>query len=153
MLKTVLTNSKDKKALHTDDGWEYSPVIVTTTHAATKGNFKATSRASAGTTIVTSPNAGGSIVLTDIIVTTDKVNGATVTIHFTDGTNTIVIIDAVVTDAPCNIATSFVGRWHGWRDARIELVTVGTVKATVALGYFKVDANHTQDFSEWDAER
>ena len=153
MLKTVLTNSKDKKALHTDDGWQYSPVLVTTTHAATSGNFKAVSRAAAGTTIVTSPNAGGSIVLTDMIITTDKVNLATATVQFTDGTNTIVIIDATVTDAPCNIATSFVGRWHGWRDARIELVTVGNVKATVACGYFKVDALHTQDYSEWNAER
>lgn len=153
MLRTILTNPKDKKALNTDDGWEYSPVLVTTTHAAANGSFKAVSRASAGTTIVTQPNAGGSIVLVDLILTTDKVNGATVTIHFTDGTNTIVIIEAVVTDAPCNIATSFMGHWHGWKDARIEIVTVGTVKATVACGYFKVDINHTQEYAEWNAER
>ena len=153
MLKTILTNSKDKKALHTSDGWDNLPVLETTTHAAMSGSFRAVSRASAGTTIITSPNVGGSIVLTDLMLTTDKVNGATVTIHFTDGVNTIVIIDAVVTDAPCNIATSFIGHWHGWKDARIELITVSTVKATVACGYFKADALHTQDYSEWNAER
>lgn len=153
MIKSVLTNSKDKKSLHTLDGWEDSPVLVTTNYQSMQGSFKSVSRTTAGTTILTQPIGEGTIILTDLIVTTDKVNGASVTIQFTDGTNTVVIMLAQVTDAPCNIAIPFTGHWQGWRSARLEVVTVGTVKATVACGYFKLPKSKALEFSDWDARR
>lgn len=115
------------------------------------GRFKSSTRSSAGTTTVTSPDQGGSIILTDLIISTDKVNGATITVQFTDGTNTVSIFDGVATDAPINLALSFGGRWQGWRDARIDMVTAGALNATVAIGYYKYKDSLV--YAEWDSLR
>ena len=120
------------------------------------GFFKAVTRAaSAGTSIVVEPlSSDDSIQLTDLLFTTDKVNGTTATLRFTDGTDTINVIAADLTDAPCNIGTTFGGKWQGWAGARLELVTVGVVTATAACGYIRVDRDHTyQAFDTWDAAR
>lgn len=153
MIKSILTNSKDKKSLQTLDGWEDLPVLVIANYQSMNGSFKSIARSTAGTSTLTEPTGEGSIVLTDLIITTDKVNGASVTVQFTDDTNTIVIVAAQVTDAPCNIATTFIGHWQGWRSARMDMVTVGNVKATVACGYFKVSKSKSLEFSDWDARR
>ena len=115
------------------------------------GAFAAANRSSAGTTIITAPNDEGSLILTDLIVGADRVNGATVTVQFTDGTDTVVIYATDVTDAPANIGVSFGGRWQGWKDARVELVTVNAVNATVSLGYIKVPQG--LPYAEWDSRR
>ncbi len=158
-IKAVVTDAKTRKAIHTHkvlsevidtvDGDEI--YLVTAGFLQTHGTFKSASRSTAGTTIITSPNGNGSLILSDLIIGTDKVNGASVTVRLTDGTNTINIFSTVVTDAPANLALSMAGRWQGWRDARIELVTVGTVAATVSVGYVKVPVS--SPYSEWDSYR
>ena len=54
---------------------------------------------------------------------------------FTDGVETINIIVADSTNAPINLAIPFAGRWQGWRDARIDLITVNAV----APGYIATE--------------
>jgi len=117
------------------------------------GQFKAAYRSTAGTTIIVSPTTDGSITLTDMIISCDKVQNATITVQFTDGVNTIIIFLGSATDAPINIDIPFAGRWRGWKNARIEMVTVGTLKCNVAIGYYKINSINTQSFSEWDTER
>lgn len=153
MISAELRSAKDKKALHTYVGYDGYPILVTTTHAKHDGTFKAGQRSTAGTTVIASVNGNEAISLTDIIITTDKVNGATVTLQITDGVNTIVIAAANVTDAPCNIAVSLSGNWTGWQSAHVDLVTVGTVAASVSIGYFKVPADIALPFAAWDAKR
>jgi hypothetical protein len=153
MVKTRLVRGKDGKELHSYSGYDGDPVLVTTTHGANSGSFKSASRTGAGTSIVVAPDGLDGIVLTDLILTTDKVNGATATVQITDGVNTIVLISANVTDAPCNIALSFAGKWEGWQGARVEFVTVGNVKATLAIGYFKIMEDSALPFASWDAKR
>jgi hypothetical protein len=99
------------------------------------------------------PSTGHCIQLTDLIVTSDKVNGATITLRFYDGTNTVNIFVADVTDAPCNVAIPFQGTWRGWEDARIELVTVGAVATTVACGYMHLGKDHVLKYDKWNALR
>jgi len=115
------------------------------------GQFKAANRTTAGTTTVVEPLLDGSISITDLIISADKVNGATVTVRFTDGTNTINIYRGVTTDAPINVALSIAGRFRGWRDARIELVTTNAVDASVTLGYLKYA--DSVPFARWDKLR
>ena len=115
------------------------------------GQFKAANRTTAGTTIVTEPLLGGSIGITDLIVSADKVNLATVTIRFTDGTNTIILYRGVTTDAPINISIPIGGRFRGWSNARVELVTTGAVDASVTLGYIKYSEGLA--FEAWDKQR
>ena len=97
--------------------------LVMTTVAGTHGLFKSVTRTTAGTSIVTAPTPSGAIVLTDLIVTTDKTNATSVTVQFTNGIDTIVIMTGDSTNAPVNVAISFTGRIAGWKDARLEVIT------------------------------
>lgn len=118
------------------------------------GHFKSVYRGSAGTTTITEGDGEeDAIVLTDLIMTTDKVNAATATVRFTDGTNTVNLMAAQVTDAPCNITIPFRGHWQGWRAARLELVTVGVVKCTVSCGYYKIPKDKALSYNDWDSRR
>jgi hypothetical protein len=158
MLNVSLVNPLNKKALHIEEaykptvevtGEEVTPVIMTGAQA--HGTFTSGSRSSGGTTVLVSPKADGSLILTDLVLGTDKVNGATVTIQVTDGSQTEIVFATNVTDAPANLAIGFAGRWQGWKDARVELVTTGTVDATVSLGYIKVPGG--LPYQEWDSLR
>jgi len=153
MIKTKLTSGEDGKELLSLKGWDGRPILATTTYGAVNGSFKAATRSAAGTTTVVDAHGNDAIVLTDMILTTDKVNGATATVQITDGVNTIVLIAADLTDAPCNIAIPFQGHWQGWQAAYIDLVTVGVVTATLALGYFRIPWNKALTFGTWDALR
>jgi hypothetical protein len=149
MIKSILTNPKDQKSLQTLDGWEDYPVLVVTSYQNMKGVFKSVSRTMAGTSILTKPVGDGSIVLTDLIITTDNIPGSVV-IQFTDGTHTEIITSVYVTSASCNIATTFTGNWQGWEGARIEVVTDSLVKTTVSCGYFKLPNSKALGFDEWN---
>lgn len=153
MLKTSLVSQTDGKELCTHEGYKDRRFLIAQSYASVNGSFKSATRAAAGSTTITEPELGGSIVLTDLIVTSDRVNAAIITIRFTDGVDNVNIFVADVTDAPCNVATSFAGQWKGWKNARLELVTVGVVKTTVAAGYFKLPEEISLGFSEWDAAR
>ena len=153
MIKTLLISGRDGKELHSYDGHDGYPVLVTTTHAANDGTFAAATRTTAGTTAVIAARGNKGIFLTDLILTTDKVNGASATVRITDGTNTVTLISADVTDAPCNIALSFAGKWATWQACRIDFVTVGVVNATLALGYFRIPSAKALPYAEWNAKR
>ena len=153
MLKTSIVSQVDGQELCTHEGYVGRRFLISQSYASMNGSFKSASRAAAGTTIISAPELGGSIVLTDLIVTSDRVNAATITLRFSDGTNNVNIFVTDVTDAPCNIATSFAGQWKGWKDARMELVTTGVVKTTVAVGYFKLASEISADYGAWDAAR
>ena len=149
MLKTRLMAGKSGKELHSYEGYDGDPVLVTTTHAQRHGTFTAATRTSAGTTTMIAAQGNDGIVLTDLILTTDKVNAATVTVTITDGANSVTLIAATVTDAPCNIAIPFGGRWETWQACYVNFVTEGTVDATLALGYFRIPWNKTLTYGEW----
>jgi len=153
MLKSSLVSQTDGKELCTHEGYKDRRFLIAQSYASVNGSFKSASRSVAGTTTITAPDLNGSIVLTDLIVTSDRVNAATITLRFTDGANIVNIFVADVTDAPCNVATSLVGQWKGWKDARLEVVTVAAVTTTVAVGYFKLPEEISLDYSEWDAAR
>ena len=152
MLKASLTEQSSGQELYIANQNGYK-VLVSETHAQVAGLFKAETLNAPGTVIVTEPDPDGCIVLTDIILTSDKTLNSVITIQFTDGTNTIPIIVADMAEAPVSIATSFGGRWQGWRNAQLELVIVGGVNptATLAAGYYKLHDSLLYD--EWDSLR
>jgi hypothetical protein len=134
-----------------DDPTSTDPVLVADSLHRVHGKFTSQKRTSAGTTILAAPELTQELVLTDLIVSTDKVNAATLVVRWTDDTETINIFDGTATDAPINLAIAFAGRWAGWRNARIEMVTAGALAANVAIGYYKIPKGQT--YAEWDAER
>jgi len=153
MIKTSLIAGRNSKELHSYDGYDGEPVLVTTTHGAQHGSFVAVTRSTQGTTAAIAAQGDDAIVLTDLILTTDKVQSTTATVIITDGSNSETLIAADLTDAPCNIALSFAGHWQTWRACRIDLVTVGAVTATLALGYFRIPWDVADTYGVWDAKR
>ena len=153
MIKTLLISGRDGKELHSYDGHDGYPVLVTTTHGANDGTFVTATRKAAGTTAIIAARGNDGIFLTDLILTTDKVQSATASVIITDGANVETLIAAEVSDAPCNIALSFAGKWATWQACRIDFVTVGTVTATLALGYFRTSSEKTLPYAAWNAKR
>lgn len=152
MFPTFLARASDHKALHTVDVQPSpEPILVVDNLHRIHGTFASKSRTSGGTTILASPDLHQEIILTDLIVSTDKVQSATIIVQWTDDTETIIIYSGNASDAPINFAIAFAGRWAGWRDARIEMVTTNALKATVAIGYYKLPEGQT--FAEWDSIR
>jgi len=150
MAKVTLTDNG--RSLETGPGLlTKRPILLTSTEAKQHGTFNSVTRTSAGTTTVTMPIAGGSVWITDLLISGEKQAGSSVEIQFTDGTNTQIIFHASQVDAPANFAISFAGGWHGWVDARVDVVTVGSGDATVAIGYMKLDGNHSISYEEFEA--
>ncbi len=126
-------------------------VPVFTTGPGRHGVFKAVNRTSAGTTVITTPDKGGAIVVTDILISAKKASGSDVTLQFNGGGNSVIIFLADSINNDFNIAIPLVGLFRGWKNAALELVTTGNVVATATAGYMKVPDG--LEFSEWDALR
>lgn len=117
------------------------------------GIFKSVTHAAAATTAIITPNGGGSIVVTDILISAEKKALGTLTLAFTDGTNTINIMVVDLNDAPANFAAPVAGRFLGWKDARIDMTTNLDYDATVTIGYFKIVPADSLSYTDWDALR
>lgn len=152
MIKASIA-SKDGHPLDYCKNWDGHDTLMVLDHPSRHGIFNAESRAGAGTSIIAQPEAGGSLLLTDLIVTSDKVALASFSVQFTDDTETIVVMSANVNDAPCNVTIPLRGCWRAWEDARLELISVGNVAVTVAVGYMKIVKEMTSTFTEWDTLR
>lgn len=158
MLRVVLSDPTEKRAIHFEDTLQETRrltgeevFLVTTDVETAHGVFQNVTTSGAGTTTVITPNDAGSLLLTDLILSTDKVNSGTVTLQMTDDTNTITLFQAIVTDAPAVLSMPINGRIQGWKDARIDLVIVNNVDVSVTLGYVKMPSG--LPFTEWDELR
>jgi len=115
------------------------------------GLFRAVSGTTAATTTITEPSNGGNIAICDIMLSAEKKNTGSIEIRFTDGTETITVFKAILTDAPVSMSANFSATWRGWKDARLEVVTVQDFTYTVACGYIKeLEAFR---YSDWNARR
>ncbi len=133
---------------------EFSPehaIPLSTSERHQHGVWKVANRATAGTTIIVEPNPNTAIMITDLIVSTDKVANSSCLLQFTDDVDIEVIARFDTANAPVALSISINGRLHGWKDARLEMNTVSTVNATFMVGYVNIPS--TQDFAVWDAAR
>jgi len=159
VIKTVLS-SKDRGYVGVHRTWDSGIVgkaslsdmtIESSDPRALFGTFKSVEYSGAGTTTLVTPVTSGSLVLTDLIFSANKVNNGTVEIRFTDGTDNAVIVKPDVTDAPATFVINFGGRWQGWKDARIDVIVTNNVSGSISLGYVKAPTGLA--FTEWDAQR
>ena len=151
MIKAKIIGSGSNRAAQiVETPW--GDTLVTTTAERLYSHFKSVTSTTATTTIIAQPRSGEAIALTDLIISGEKKAG-TITIQFTDGTNTINIAVFDLTDAPANLGIPFFGRWASWRDARLSMVTDVIANVTVSCGYVRVDSKHTLSYAEWDAAR
>jgi len=127
------------------------PVLVTMTPAQAHGRFKAATLTSANTSIIVQPRPGLSILVTDIIVSGEKQASSDITVQFTDGSDTVIMVVVDQVDSSPNLSMNLTSYFSGWKDARVEMVTSGAGDATVTIGYI-----HSKDaltFGEWDSLR
>ena len=150
-LKAILIDVASGKTLEVLDDVYGAPTLAVTDNYVGKTRFKSQYRTSAGTTTITEPVKDGAIMLTDLIISTDKVANSRLSVFFDDGTRTISIYDGVANDAPINLSIGFTGGWVGWVDAALKMTTVAALKANVAVGYIKVPGGCC--YTEWDALR
>ncbi len=127
------------------------PVFVVMSPGEAHAHFKTATRTTLGTTIVVQPREGQAIWITDIIVSGEKQAGSSITVQFTDGVNTEIIMIVDQVDAAPNLAASLNSYFRGWKDARVEIVTAGAGDGTVTIGY--IHAHDALAFDVWDAER
>ena len=150
-----LLGERTRAQLHSGKLWQRfkmaqgnDELLLTASYFRAHGQFISATRTSAGTTVLTTPDLGGSVVLTDLIISGEKQAGSATQITFEDGTNTETIFNASQVDAPPTVGIAFQGRWQGWENARVEFITTGAGDATVALGYMKLP--QSLGYSEWN---
>lgn len=127
-------------------------LLVTAEFSRSFGLFQTVTLTGAATTTIVAPKPGGSILVTDIVVSAKKVASTTLIIEFDDGTNTEVIFAPDTVQQSTNFAWSLAGRLQGWRDAALKVVTTGAnTDARVTAVY--VPLGNSLVFADWDALR
>lgn len=127
------------------------PILIVQSLAQGFGVFQSVSGTVAGTIVITTVNEGESIFLTDILISSKKKAGSSLTLRFNDGTDSEDIFSPDTVQAEVNFAVGLQGKWIGWTGADLEIVTVADVVFTASIGYVKVAGG--DDFATWDAKR
>ncbi len=130
---------------------EKGRMLLVTDEPSAHGHFKSDTYNNETATLV-SPEASGSLLVTDMIVSSRKKVGGIVTVQFTDGVNTVPIVD-LAADDPIQIAHTFKGRVRGWKDAFVQVIISDAFNTTVYIGYLQLPPEVTLGFAAWDAER
>ncbi|MCK4518272.1 hypothetical protein KAT92_05845, partial [Candidatus Babeliales bacterium] len=98
-VKAALFDPKDGTTIEVERFWKGphklnkdARSLLVTEHYKSHGVFKTLTFSGSGTTTLILPNANGSLILTDLILTGDKVNAGAIEVLFTDG----VIEDTII---------------------------------------------------------
>ena len=128
---------------------------VTEDHARVATQFRTTANTGAETQIAVTPPKGSAIVITDVILGGEKAASGSIAIQFTDGSDTVIVFKISTVQNPVSLHIPFAGRWRGWKDARIDVVTTGgNSDADVSIGYYIIRGTvGVLSFADWDALR
>lgn len=128
--------------------------LIIEQHARVKTQYKAITHTTAATSTIAAPRKGQALVITDIVVSGEKINGGIITIQFNDGTRQDGIKKFHVTDGPVNLHIGYQGRNKGWKDAFIEVITdTANQDASVEVGFYSIRGPGVLSFTDWDADR
>ncbi len=93
-------------------------------------------------------------MLTDLVVSGEKINSGIITIRFYDGANTESIYVGHCNDGPVNLAWTVQGRIWGWADAYIDFTTsANNQDATCTISYIHIAKPLTLKYDRWNALR
>ncbi len=149
----VLHNDKGE-ILHTERFGAHVH-LITEDHSRVATLFKSVTHSTAATTTITKPKPGGAIVMTDMIVSGEKIASGLITVQFNDGSNQVPVTISHVNDNGVNLSSSLQGLCLGWKDAFIEMITnTMNQDATVTIWYYFVrDEKRVLEFADWDELR
>ena len=139
--------------LHTERVGQHVHLVIEQ-HSRVGTQYKSITHTTAATTTVATPKKGQVMVITDIVVSGEKINGGIITIQWNDGTRQDGIKKYHVTDGPVNLHIGYQGRNKGWKDAFLEFITsTANQDATVEVGYYFIRGAGVQSFDDWDVDR
>ena len=145
----VLYDSKGKP-LHTDDG-----TLAITTEQKVHSNFVSIPLATVAASpyrLVT-PIGGGTIEITDMLVTAEEKATGSIIVQFSDGTNTAILLTGYVATRTLNLFLPFVGKVQGWKAAYLEASLAGdNYAATVTVVYIK-HIKKGPTYAKWNSMR
>lgn len=150
MIKEVIFDTSTGKALGVIDDIYSHPTLEVSDHYQTATRFKSVTHIISTTTIIASPSAGGALLFTDIIISSDRAAASLLELSLYDGTDKILLFYTRPIDGPVNLALPLHGAWTAWKDASIILKTI-KLHATVAIGYIKLPVG--LKYAEWNALR
>ena len=141
------------QALHTENVGPHTHLVVED-HSRVATQFRHTANAGAETTVAVTPPVGTAIVITDIVLGAEKAASGSVTVQFVEGSDTVIVFKVSTVQNPVSLHVPFAGRWRGWKDARIDVVTTGgNDDSDVSIGYYIIRGEGVLSFSDWDLER
>ncbi len=154
MIPIYLVDLATGVAVHTEpafhEGREHRLLAITDEPSAHGQFISATYNNETATLLSAATN--GSLLITDLIVSSRKKIGGIVTVQFTDGVNTVPIVD-IAADSPIQLSHNFKGRVLGWANADVQVIVSDAFNATVYVGYVRLAKGATLGFKAWDAER
>jgi hypothetical protein len=127
-------------------------VPIVSTYAQARGTFDSALTA-IGTTVIAEAPGNSGLVLTDLLVSSEKKASATINVQFYDGTNTESIMLISLTDAPVNFGVPLAGRWLAWQGADLQIVCSHTAVGCVAVGYYRTNEASTLSYDAWIERR
>lgn len=152
MIKEIIIDTATGKSLGDSNDIFGHPTLEIVDYYHTNVRFKSTTLTDAGSATIASPTEGGALILTDMIISTDKVLNSRLTVFFADPIEKIAVFDGYPIDAPINTALGLHGAWTGWKDASLRMLAVGIkLQSTVAVGYIKIPKGI--EYAEWDKLR
>ena len=139
--------------LHTETVGQHTHLVVED-HSRVATQFRHIANTGAETTTAVTPSLGKAIVITDIVLGAEKAASGSVTVQFTQGSDTVIVFKVSTVQSPVSLHVPFAGRWRGWLDARIYIVTTGgNSDSDVSIGYYIISGAGVFSFTDWDAQR
>ena len=139
--------------LHTEKVGPHTHLVVED-HSRVATQFRSVANTGAETQIAVTPPEGTAIVITDVILGAEKAASGSVTVQFTQGSDTVIVFKISTVQNPVSLHIPFAGRWRGWKDARIDVVTAGgNSDSDVSVGYYILRGEGVLSFTDWDAQR
>lgn len=155
MIKVLLANPCNNEALAVKSGFDGKCTLIVESLLKLTAKWQSVVNTGVETKDVVTPVPDESILLTDLIVSSSKkVALSTITIQFSDGVNTEVLLTTEGSSSPIEFSHAFVGGLTGWKDAVLQAVTdQAAMNVTTLIGYVKISKALTKTYSEWDMER
>ena len=150
----VVLKAPNGDLLHTETVGPHTHIIVED-HSRVATQFRTVANTGAETQIAITPPKGTAIVITDVILGAEKAASGSVTVQFADGSDTVIVFKISTVQNPVSLHIPFAGRWRGWKDARIDVVTIGgNSDSDVSIGYYIIRGEAgVLSFADWDALR
>jgi len=155
MLKTVLVDTTTGQALATSKGSCSDTVLITENCSMINSRWNYVANLGAVTGIGADCRPMEAIMLTGIIVSSKiKVVGGTITLQFSDGTNTEICLVMETEEKTFEWTYAFLHGLKGWKGADFQVVTSAAGHdVSTLVTYVRLTGDLVKKHDEWKAEK